>query len=343
MPDAMRPNPVGVRVLIVDDSPVARQVLRTVLESDTGIRVVGMAGSGREAVELTARLRPDLVTMDLVMPGMDGMEATQRIMARNPTPILFFSSFFGHEGFYSRHDALAAGALDIVEKPSQILDGQWHTTAGALVKKVKSLAQVTVVTHMHGNAAREERRDRPVAAKVRPATRVVAIGASTGGPRVLDEMLSSLPADYGAAVVVVQHMADGFMTGWLSALRQRCALPLKIAEDGDRLQSGRVLFAPPSSHVSVQSGGRIKLDDAERGAGLSLHRHHVCIDCAGLRIAKRRCPADRYGGRWCVGPARDPARRRHDDGSGRGQLRALACRARRSVLTPPNKSCRRRE
>ncbi len=258
------PGAGGVRVLIVDDSPVARDVLKSVLEADAGIRVVGMAATGREAVELTAQLKPDLVTMDLVMPGMDGMEATQHIMARHPTPILFFSAFFGHDGLYSRSDALAAGALDIVEKPTQILDPRWQTAAGTLVQKVKSLARVTVVTHMYGAPARQ-----PASAQRKPrtATAVVAIGASTGGPRLLDELLSALPADYSPAVVVVQHMAEGFMHGWLGALRQRCALPLKVAESGDLLQSGRVLFAPPSAHLTVLSGGRTRIDDSKPVGG----------------------------------------------------------------------------
>ena len=186
--------PPGVRVLIVDDSPVAREVLKTVLESDAGIRVVGMAGTGHEAVELTGRLRPDLVTMDLMMPGMDGMEATQRIMARYPTPILFLSAFIGREGSYSRSDALAAGALDVVEKPSTMPDLQWQMEAGSLVEKIKSLAKVTVVTHMH-RASRDQRS--PSSAARRAATHVVAIGASTGGPKVLDDLLSSLPSGYG--------------------------------------------------------------------------------------------------------------------------------------------------
>jgi two-component system chemotaxis response regulator CheB len=258
-----------VRVLIVDDSPVAREVLRSVLETDASIRVVGMAGTGREAIELTEQLRPDLVTMDLVMPGMDGMEATARIMARRPTPILFFSAFIGDDGEYSRRDALAAGALDIVQKPPQILDSRWQSNAGALLTKVKSLARVPVVTHIQGRRKLDEVREVGVTtAMPRAGTSVLAIGASTGGPKVLDELLPALPANYSPGVVVVQHLADGFMAGWLAALRQRCALTLKVAETGDRIQAGRVLFAPASGHVTVLPGGRVRIDDAVTASGV---------------------------------------------------------------------------
>jgi two-component system chemotaxis response regulator CheB len=255
-------------VLIVDDSPVAREVLRSVLESDAGIRVVGMAGTGREAIALTEQLRPDIVTMDLIMPGMDGMEATQRIMASRPTPILFFSAFFGHDGEYSRGDALAAGALDIVEKPAQMLDVRWQTSAGALVQKVKSLARVPVITHMLGRATRDLRRGPATAPPSRRVIRVLAIGASTGGPKVLDELLPALPHDYSPAVIVIQHLAEGFMGGWLAALRQRCSQTLRVAENGDRLQPGRILFAPSSAHLTVLPGGRVRIDDATAAAGV---------------------------------------------------------------------------
>ena len=251
--------PPDVRVLIVDDSPVAREVLKTVLEADGGIRVIGMAGTGHEAVELTGRLRPDIVTMDLVMPGMDGMEATHHIMARYPTPILFLSAFIGREGSYSRSDVLAAGALDVVEKPPTMPDPLWQTGAGSLVQKVKSLAKVTVVTHMH----RASREGRPSSAARRAATHLVAIGASTGGPKVLDDLLSSLPSGYGPAVVVIQHMADGFLPAMVESLRRRCALTVKVATTGDRLESGHILFAPPSSHLTVFTNGRVQIEDSE--------------------------------------------------------------------------------
>ena len=250
-----------VRVLIADDSAVARGLLKQVLESDSGIRVIGMATTGDEAVELTATLKPDLVTMDLIMPGLNGIEATQRIMARHPTPILFFSSFFDRAGTYSRREALAAGALDVMEKPSPIPDTPWQAAAGVLIEKVKSLARVAVVTHMHGAP---DRSPRPrVGAGATVATEVVAIGASTGGPRVLGELLSSLPADYRPAIVVIQHLAEGVVTGLVSALQHRCPLLLKIAEHGDRLRSGRVLFAPASAHLTVKSGGLVCLHEGE--------------------------------------------------------------------------------
>jgi len=252
----------SVRVLIVDDSPVARAVLKDVLESDADIRVVGMAASGREAVELTARLKPDVVTMDLVMPGMDGMEATEQIMARNPTPILFLSAFIGPDGAYSRSDALAAGALDVVVKPPAMPDPMWQRDAGGLTQKVKTLAQVPVVTHMR-RSPRDPGSGRHAVFEARRAGQVVVIGASTGGPKILDEILSALPSSYGPAVVVVQHLADAFLPALLASLRPRCALEIAVAENGDRLRPGRVVFAPPSAHLVVLAGGRIRIEEGE--------------------------------------------------------------------------------
>lgn len=249
-----------VRVLIVDDSVVVREILKQMLESDPDIRIVGMAADGGQAVELTALLKPDLVTMDLMMPGMDGMEATERIMAYHPTPVLFFSSFFDQAGTYSRLDALAAGALDIVEKPTLTPDQRWEAIADPLVQKVKALAQVPVLTHIHGGRVldRQQTPTRTRSART-AAIDVVAIGASSGGPRVLEELLSSLPATYALAIVVVQHMAEGFMTGLITWLKQRCLLPVRVAEEGDLLLPRQVLFAPEWAHLVVLPGGRVHL------------------------------------------------------------------------------------
>jgi two-component system chemotaxis response regulator CheB len=268
-----------IRVLIADDSAVAREVIKQALESDAGIRVVGMAASGREAIELTGRLKPDLVTMDLVMPGMSGLEATQRIMARHPTPILFFSSFFDRAGFYSRGDALAAGALDVMEKPTPMPDGSWLAAASLLARKVKSLSQVTVVTHIQGVQAQDPRPR--LHTTVTAAADVVAIGASTGGPRVLGELLSLLPAHYQPAIVVIQHMADDAMTGLVAGLQQQSKLHFKVAEDGDALQPGHVLFAPALAHLTLRADGRVHLGDGEPVKGC-----RPSIDVAFMAVAK---------------------------------------------------------
>jgi two-component system chemotaxis response regulator CheB len=270
-----------VRVLVVDDSAVVREVLQSLLESDPDIRVVGHATNGAEAVEMTAALRPDLVTMDLMMPGMDGMEATRRIMARHPTPVLFLSAYFGTEGKYSRADAIAAGALDIMEKPTLIPDWRWRSAAGPLITKVKSLSTVPVIAHIHGARRLLAQEETQVDAFAGPAADVVAIGASSGGPRVLEEILSNLPATFALGVLVVQHMTDGFTMSMLRWLQERSPLPVKVAEEGDTITPRRVLFTPETVHMVVTLGGRIHLSDGEPVNG-----HRPSVDVLFSSVAK---------------------------------------------------------
>jgi two-component system, chemotaxis family, protein-glutamate methylesterase/glutaminase len=270
-----------VRVLIVDDSAVTREVLTALLDSDPDIRVIGKASTGAEAVELTATLRPDLVMMDLMMPGMDGMEATRRIMARHPTPVLFLSSFFDKEGSYSRTDAIAAGALDVVEKPALMPDWRWHNAAGKLVQKVKSLSKVPVIAHIHGARKLLAQDESQLGAFVGPAADAVAIGGSSGGPRVIEALLSSLPSTYALGIVIVQHMTDGFTATMLRWLQERCPLQIKVAEEGDAIVPRRVLFTPEGSHLVVGIGGRVHLSD-----GPPVNGHRPSIDVTFQSVAK---------------------------------------------------------
>ena len=270
-----------VRVLIVDDSAVTREVLTALLNSDPEIRVIGQASTGLEAVEMTASLRPDLVMMDLMMPGMDGMDATRRIMARHPTPVLFLSSFFDKDGSYSRADAIAAGALDVVEKPALMPDWRWQNSAGKLIQKVKALAKVPVIAHIHGARKLLAQEETQFESFVGPAADVVVMGASSGGPRVIEALLSSLPSTYALGIVVVQHMTDGFTTSMLRWLQERCVLQIKVAEEGDAIVPRRVLFTPENRHLVAGIGGRIHLSDSEPVNG-----HRPSIDVTFQSIAK---------------------------------------------------------
>lgn len=253
-------SPRRVRVLVVDDSSVVRDVLTAMLESDPEITVIGTASHGDEAVALTAELKPDLVTMDLKMPRMDGMEATERIMAFHPTPILIVSSYVDREGMYSHLDALAAGALDVVQKPTEVPNAAWQPLARTLIDKVKALSRVPVITHLQGRTKQRARR-RPVAAGVE-AVEVVGIGVSTGGPSVLKQILSALPPEFAVATLIVQHITEGFMQGLLEWLQPVCQVPLRIAADGEAVRAGEIVFAPEAAHLLVSSDRRLRLSDA---------------------------------------------------------------------------------
>lgn len=249
-----------IRVLIVDDSPLVRQVLGTILEADPAIRIVGHATDGKEAVEKAFQLKPDLITMDINMPGMDGLEATEKIMAYRPTPILIVTSARDRRGVQITMEALAVGALEVMEKPTPLPDQSWEDLGTRLVEKVKLLAGVRVITHLKG-------RSRHLPGRVRAdgqekVHRVVGIGVSTGGPGVLSQILKRLPADFPMGLLIVQHMSEGFMPGLVEWLSREVRLSIQLACEGDLVKPGLALMAPEGAHLVVQQGGRARLRQA---------------------------------------------------------------------------------
>jgi two-component system, chemotaxis family, protein-glutamate methylesterase/glutaminase len=278
------PGPVGrsssppVRVVIVDDSAVQRRFARSALESDGCMTVVGEARNGRDAVAMVDRLQPAAVLMDLHLPVMNGIEAIERIMATRPTPILVYSAFVDGEDRDNAAAAFAAGAVDVMAKPGPADSGRLEEYAEALRQRLRVAGRAKVITHPRGrlggaNVAVSTRRlgggpasVKKVAApprseaveRLRPRkVRLIGIGASTGGPQALATVLAELPADLEAAVVVVQHMADGFIEGlahWLDGL---CPVPVAVASPGRRLVPGTVSIAPSGMNLIVHDSLRV--------------------------------------------------------------------------------------
>lgn len=242
-----------VRVLIADDSLVAREMLATILSSDPEIEVVGQAVDGEEAVAMVARLRPDLVTMDIHMPKLDGLRATAQIMAYTPTPILVVSSSVRGEGVGSAFDALALGALEVIKKPEPRDWADLERIGREVIRKVKVLSNVRVITHIGGR--REHRASQAThVGGVAGGRSLVAIGSSTGGPTALLAVLGRLPKDLKVAVLVAQHIADGFVPGLVGWLNAGCAIDVMLGEEGVRPEAGVAYFAPTGANMVIESG-----------------------------------------------------------------------------------------
>jgi two-component system chemotaxis response regulator CheB len=257
------------RVLVVEDSATVRAHLLEVLRSDIGIEVVGEAEDGKQAIELCRTLRPDVVTMDMMLPEMSGVSATEYIMAYCPTPILIVSASINRGELFKTYDALAAGALDVLEKPTgQEPPGVWERT---FLSTVKLISRVRVITHPRGRLTPSRPRPMPrpmapPAADIQTGCRVIAIGASTGGPGAIVEILRSLPPEFDLPILFVLHINVMFGTAFAEWLDGQSTLRVSYAKDGDPFTSaaGRVVMAPPDQHMVVREG-RFRLNrDPER-------------------------------------------------------------------------------
>lgn len=255
-------TPALTTVVVVDDSPVQRRFVRQAVEADPDLTVIGEARNGKEAVALVARLRPAAVLMDLDLPVMSGIEAIERIMAANPTPILVYSGHVGGAESANALEALAAGAVDVLAKPGPEDTGSLDEYANQLRRRLKVAARVRVITHPRGKLRLQglpvssslslTRREPLQDVSAREGVKLIAIGASTGGPQALLTVLKELPLDLGQAVLVVQHMAEGFIPGLASWLDQLCPLPVVVGGSGKRLLPGTVTIAPSGQNLLVQ-------------------------------------------------------------------------------------------
>jgi two-component system, chemotaxis family, protein-glutamate methylesterase/glutaminase len=241
-----------IRVLIADDSPTARALLTGILGSDDGLEIIGQANDGLEALRMAKSLRPDVITMDVTMPRMDGLEATRRIMDEAPTPIVIVSASSIAQDVNAAMEAVRSGALTVASKPIGPADPDFEAGARRLVETIKAMAAVKVVRRWPTTfpvvpAAPAED------SEAGPSCRLIALAASTGGPAALRHILARLPASFPAPVLVVQHIALGFGEGFASWLDDVCALSVKVAVDGEPLLDGRVYLAPDDAHLGLRS------------------------------------------------------------------------------------------
>jgi len=258
-----------ISVLIVEDSPVARDYLRYILEADPGIRVAGVAESGEAALALLAVRTPDVILMDIHLPGIDGFETTRRIMASTPVPIVVCTASTRASEMHTVMRAIEAGALAAVKKPRGLADPEAGADALALVRTVKLMSEVKVVrrwTRTPPTPAPAAAVAAAVAASVAAApyaagaldAAVVAIGASTGGPPVIAQILSRLSPSFPAPILVVQHISAGFTVGLAEWLATASGMPVSVARGGETPLPGHVYLAPDGLHMVIGPRGQLQ-------------------------------------------------------------------------------------
>ncbi len=247
-----------VRLLVVDDSPSIRAVIRAMVEGDAGIRIVGEAGTGGEAVEMARTLRPGVILMDVQMPEMGGIEATERIMGSEAVPIIAFSAFTRGVEAKASIEMLAAGALDVMAKPDLGGAGAVSECSRVLRRKIRSASRVAVVRHLRRVGPRVQGRSESAGPSGRQRFEVLGVGASTGGPTALRSLFSALPADFPMPILVVQHITMGFTAGFVEWLRQHTPLDVRIANEQDRAVPGSILIAPEGRQLEALPGGAVR-------------------------------------------------------------------------------------
>ncbi len=264
-----------IRVLVVDDSALMRKMIPQMLERDGGIRVVGTAMDGKFALDKAAELKPDVITLDLEMPRMNGIDALRQIAKHHPSPVIVVSAHTT-EGANSTFKALAMGAFDFVTKPANGSSRHIADIAQQLTAKIRAAAQARA-TAPRAFPSVDFPKVQKVARKKAAPSRVIAIGVSTGGPNSVQYVLSRLPADFTGSILIVQHMPEGFTEMFARRLDASCAIDVKEANSGDLLLAGRALICPGNRHMKVRRaalGDMVVLSDEERVNG---HRPSVDV------------------------------------------------------------------
>jgi two-component system chemotaxis response regulator CheB len=253
-------NMPRIRVLVVEDSITVRRRLCDVLAGDAELEVVAEAEDGSQAIDLCREFRPNVITMDMMMPVMTGLAATEFIMAHFPTPILIVSSSTNRGELFKTYEALAAGAIDVLEKPTGNDDNDWDRRFIATVKLISRIKTITHPRARLSGYSRAAAAFAPSPAANQQPCRVVGIGASTGGPAAIVDVLKALPADFPLPILLVLHIGQPFASAFAGWLDGQTARPVAYARDGEAVATaaGKVIMAPPDVHMEV-SAGKLRL------------------------------------------------------------------------------------
>jgi two-component system chemotaxis response regulator CheB len=265
-----------IRVLVVDDSALMRKLIPAILARDPSIEVVGTAMDGAFALKKIEELHPDVVTLDLEMPRMDGMETLRLIMLRAPLPVILFSTH-SKEGAYSTLKGLALGAVDFIAKPADAAAGNLETIADQLIDKIKVAKRAAGRKLPPAVVAIDPPGQKKASRSPLPPSRVIAIGISTGGPNALQFVLSQIPADFPASILIVQHMPEGFTEMFARRLDECCPIDVQEAKSGDLLVAGRALICPGNRHMMVRRMPRGDMAVLSDGPPVNGHRPSVDV------------------------------------------------------------------
>jgi two-component system chemotaxis response regulator CheB len=272
-----------IRVLLVDDSPVAITIMKRMLSLSTDISIVGTAENGREALDLIPQVKPDVICTDLHMPVMDGLEFTREVMSRHPLPILLVS-ISAHDGSLNAFKVVEAGAVDILTKPKASSPIDYEKIAPEFIRKIRILSGVRVFRRSRpdldsGMGTSELKELKPAIRISKSKIQIIVIGASTGGPQALHAILARLPADFPLPVVCIQHIAEGFLGGLVEWLSSQCAAKVRIATPGEPPASGVIYFPREGMHLRIGGDGRF-IHSAE--PPLDGHRPSITITMESL-------------------------------------------------------------
>jgi len=269
-----------IKVLIVDDSKIMQESIAYILKTDPEFEIVGYASNGKEAIELTQKYSPDVITMDWQMPIVNGYEATKEIMETNPTPIVVVTGSMAANDVSISFSLIEAGALVVLKKPHGLKHSSFENDSIELIQTLKLMSEIKLVRRIKNNKENDSKNRNEGDSLKENRYKLIVVGASTGGPIALQKLLTSLPSYISAPILIVQHISAGFVKGFVEWLMNSTNYPIHVACEGEEALAGHVYVAPDNYHMGIDSHLRIFLSDDAPENGLRPAVSYLFKSCA---------------------------------------------------------------